>query len=98
MQGQYKLKTIFAPYKFISGVSAARKDGKVSDTIIDLVALESSGAVIREKCAAIPDLGLMTAIQQISRYTAALVSQNEVGNGAKDGARTRDLRRDRATL
>ena len=40
--------------------------GKAGDTTIDLPALEASGAAIGEKCAANPDLGLMTAIQQIT--------------------------------
>jgi acid stress chaperone HdeB len=41
--------------------------GKVEDTTIDLAALESSGAAIGEKCGANPDLGLMTAIQQLAQ-------------------------------
>ena len=39
--------------------------GKAGDTTIDLAALEASGTAIGEKCAANPDLGLMTAIQQL---------------------------------
>ena len=40
--------------------------GKAGDTTIDLAALEASGTAIGEKCGANPDLGLMTAIQQIT--------------------------------
>ena len=40
--------------------------GKAGDTTIDLAALEANGTAIGEKCGANPDLGLMTAIQQIT--------------------------------
>ena len=40
--------------------------GKAGDTTIDLAALEANGSLIGEKCGANPDLGLMTAIQQIT--------------------------------
>lgn len=39
--------------------------GKSGDTTIDVAGLEESGTAIGEKCAANPDLGLMTAIRQI---------------------------------
>ncbi len=41
--------------------------GKAGDTTIDLAALEESGKMIGEKCADNPDLGLMTAIQQLTQ-------------------------------
>ncbi len=41
--------------------------GKSGDTTIDLAALEASGTAIGEKCAANPELGLMTAIQQLTQ-------------------------------
>ena len=102
----------FNSLKFNSGVSAIRAaivapaaaalvgadSGNARHTTFDLAAWESAGAACGEKCATIPDLRLITAAQQISLETAAFVSQNEGGSGAKDGARTRDLRRDRATL
>ncbi len=40
--------------------------GKAEDTTIDLAALEANSALIGEKCAANPELGLMTAIQQVT--------------------------------
>ncbi len=39
--------------------------GKAGDTTIDLASLESAGGAIGEKCGANPELGLMTAIQQM---------------------------------
>jgi len=41
--------------------------GKAGDTTIDLAALEKAGTAIGEKCATNPDLGLMTAITQLSQ-------------------------------
>jgi acid stress chaperone HdeB len=41
--------------------------GKAGDTTIDLAAMESAGAAIGEKCAENPELGLMTAIQQLTQ-------------------------------
>jgi acid stress chaperone HdeB len=41
--------------------------GKAGDTTIDLAALEANGTAIGEKCGANPDLGLMTAIQQLTQ-------------------------------
>jgi acid stress chaperone HdeB len=41
--------------------------GKAGDTTIDLASLESSGGAIGEKCGANPELGLMTAIQQMTQ-------------------------------
>ncbi len=41
--------------------------GKAGDTTIDLAALESAGTAIGEKCAANPELGLMTAIDQLGK-------------------------------
>ena len=41
--------------------------GKAGDTTIDLAALESVGKAIGEKCAENPDLGLMTAIDQLAQ-------------------------------
>ncbi len=41
--------------------------GQVGDTTIDLGAMEDAGKAIGEKCAANPDLGLMTAIQQLGQ-------------------------------
>jgi acid stress chaperone HdeB len=40
--------------------------GKAGDTTIDLAALESAGTAIGEKCGENPDLGLMTAITQLT--------------------------------
>lgn len=40
--------------------------GKAGDTTIDLEALGDSGKAIGEKCGANPELGLMTAIQQLA--------------------------------
>ncbi len=39
--------------------------GKAGDTTIDLSAMESIGKAIGEKCAGNPELGLMTAINQL---------------------------------
>ncbi len=41
--------------------------GKAGDTTIDLTALEKSGTAIGEKCAANPELGLMTVITQLTQ-------------------------------
>ncbi|MDE2446860.1 MAG: hypothetical protein KGO94_11810 [Alphaproteobacteria bacterium] len=41
--------------------------GKAGDTTIDLAALESNGTAIGDKCAANPELGLMTAITQLTQ-------------------------------
>lgn len=41
--------------------------GKAGDTTIDLASLEASGTAIGEKCGANPELGLMTAIQQLTQ-------------------------------
>ena len=41
--------------------------GRPGDTVIALVAFESVGAAFGEKCAAIPDQGLMMDIQQIPK-------------------------------
>jgi acid stress chaperone HdeB len=41
--------------------------GKAGDTTIDLAAMESAGSAIGEKCAENPELGLMTAIQQLTQ-------------------------------
>jgi acid stress chaperone HdeB len=41
--------------------------GQAGDTTIDLGAMEAVGTAIGEKCAANPELGLMTAIQQLGQ-------------------------------
>jgi acid stress chaperone HdeB len=40
--------------------------GQANDTTIDLSAFEPMGTAIGEKCAAEPELGVMTAIKQIT--------------------------------
>ena len=41
--------------------------GKAGDTTIDLAALEDAGTAIGDKCASNPELGLMTAITQLTQ-------------------------------
>ena len=41
--------------------------GQAGDTTIDLGAMEAVGTAIGEKCGANPELGLMTAIQQLGQ-------------------------------
>jgi acid stress chaperone HdeB len=41
--------------------------GKAGDTTIDLSAMEAAGKAIGDKCAENPDLGLMTAITQLTQ-------------------------------